>query len=137
MIVLQKCAEVEACPAAENGAFVACINICDSCARVLLKIEKGIVFAKQFTRDRLTQQRIVSMLDNGLIDVCIGLITLYLVLSVICSALKETISSWLGLRAKNLSTALENMLGQETAGNTEHVHEQRLTWCPARKESDE
>lgn len=56
------------------------------------------------------------MFDNGLIDVCIGLITLYLVLSVICSALQETISSWLGLRAKNLSEALENMLGQETAG---------------------
>ena len=56
------------------------------------------------------------MFDNGLIDVCIGLVTLYLVLSVICSALQETISAWLGLRAKNLSEALENMLGQKSAG---------------------
>lgn len=45
------------------------------------------------------------------LDILIGIVTVYLVLGIACTAIVETIASWARLRARNLETALNEMLG--------------------------
>lgn len=52
------------------------------------------------------------MFGSAVLDVIIGLVTLYFLLSVICSALAEFVSLVLSLRASNLINAIEGMLFQ-------------------------
>lgn len=52
------------------------------------------------------------MFGSAVLDVIIGLVTLYFLLSVICSALAEFVSLLLSLRASNLLNAIEGMLFQ-------------------------
>ena len=47
---------------------------------------------------------------SGLIDLAIGLILLYLVLSLICTTINEFIATWLKLRAKMLAGTLEKII---------------------------
>jgi hypothetical protein len=55
--------------------------------------------------------------DFAAVDVVLGLIFLYLVLALICSALNETVSALLAWRAKMLRTGLANLLaGDVKAG---------------------
>lgn len=51
------------------------------------------------------------MLDGPIIDVAIGLIFFYVVLSLICSAVQELVASVLGLRSSNLKNGLHTLLG--------------------------
>ena len=53
------------------------------------------------------------MFDFVALDVALGLIFVYLVLSLICSAVSETISSMLAWRADTLREGIENLLGDD------------------------
>ena len=55
------------------------------------------------------------MLDLGVIDVGIGLITVYLLLGLVCSAINELISLILELRANILAEGLQNILNDTEA----------------------
>ena len=55
------------------------------------------------------------MFDGPIVDVAIGLIFFYVVLSLICSAVQELIASVLGLRSSNLGKGIHNLLGEEYA----------------------
>ena len=52
------------------------------------------------------------MLDHPIVDVALGLILLYTVLSLFASIVKEWISTLLGLRAKNLEKGIKTAVGQ-------------------------
>jgi hypothetical protein len=49
------------------------------------------------------------------LDVLIGLVTVYLVFALACTAIVEAISAWTSVRSKNLEAALKEFL----AGNWE------------------
>ena len=55
------------------------------------------------------------MFDHPIIDVALGLILLYTVLSLFASVVKEWISTFLGLRAKNLEKGIRTLIGGEYA----------------------
>ena len=57
----------------------------------------------------------MGMSDGPIIDVAIGLIFFYVVLSLICSAVQELVASVLGLRSKNLARGIHNLLGDDYA----------------------
>lgn len=54
------------------------------------------------------------MLHMDVLDVAIGLVFLYLTLSLVCSALSEIIESWLKVRAKMLKQGIQELLGDKT-----------------------
>src|SRR5438093_2345976 len=54
------------------------------------------------------------MSQNAFIDIAIGLVLLYLVLSIFCTVLNELIASALGLRAKDLATGIQKLLDDPT-----------------------
>lgn len=53
------------------------------------------------------------MLSNPMLDVAIGLVFIYLLLSIIVTALQEFLSSFLKLRNKNLQKAMIELLGSD------------------------
>lgn len=55
------------------------------------------------------------MLDHPIVDVVLGLILLYTVLSLFASVVKEWISTFLALRAKNLEKGIQTLIGTEYA----------------------
>ena len=55
------------------------------------------------------------MFDGPIVDVAIGLIFFYVVLSLICSAVQELVASVFGLRSSNLGKGIRNLLGDEYA----------------------
>src|SRR6516165_9901959 len=56
----------------------------------------------------------MAMFGSVVLEVAIGLAYLYLLLSVICSALNEGLAGLLALRAKTLAAALRNLLDDST-----------------------
>ncbi len=50
------------------------------------------------------------MMNNAVLDVAIGLVLMYLTLSLLCTVINEFISTWLDLRAKSLAAALTQLL---------------------------
>ena len=55
------------------------------------------------------------MFDHPIIDVGLGLMFVYIVLSLVASAAQEWIASLLGLRAKNLRAGVQNLIGEDYA----------------------
>ena len=55
------------------------------------------------------------MLDHPIIDVSLGLIFFYIILSLVTSAVQEWIASLLALRSKNLRTGVHNLIGDKYA----------------------
>lgn len=55
------------------------------------------------------------MLDHPIVDVALGLILLYSVLSLVASVVKEWISTLCGLRAKNLRKGIQTLIGDDYA----------------------
>jgi hypothetical protein len=55
------------------------------------------------------------MLDSGVIDVAIGVLLVYLLISLICSAINEVVASRLRLRSKDLEDGIRTLLGGEPA----------------------
>ena len=55
------------------------------------------------------------MLDHPIIDVSLGLIFIYVSLSLVASAVQEWIASLLGLRSKTLRSGVKNLIGDEYA----------------------
>lgn len=55
------------------------------------------------------------MLDHPIIDVALGLIFFYVVLSLVASAVQEWISSLWGLRSTNLNAGIKRLVGDEYA----------------------
>ena len=55
------------------------------------------------------------MLDHPAVDVALGLIVLYVLLSVAASSVKEWISSVFGLRSKNLRKGIDRLVGEDFA----------------------
>ena len=51
------------------------------------------------------------MFDHPIIDVELGLIFFYVVLSLVASAVQEWIASMFALRSKNLQSGVQNMIG--------------------------
>lgn len=51
---------------------------------------------------------------NAVIDVTIGLILMYLLLSLICTIVNEFIGTFLGWRAKNLARSIERLIDDDT-----------------------
>jgi hypothetical protein len=50
------------------------------------------------------------MSTNAVIDVCIGLILLYLILSLVCTTINEVIAHAVSLRAKTLASGIERLI---------------------------
>lgn len=61
------------------------------------------------------------MLDGPIIDVAIGLIFFYTLLSLVCSSIQELVAGLFGLRSKNLEKGLESLLG-ECAAKELYLH---------------
>ncbi len=55
------------------------------------------------------------MLDHPIIDVALGLIFFYVILSLIASDIQEWIASLCKLRSKNLRAGIENLIGEQYA----------------------
>ena len=55
------------------------------------------------------------MFDHPIIDVGLGLIFFYVVLSLVASAVQEWIASLCALRSKNLQKGVQNLIGDEYA----------------------
>ena len=55
------------------------------------------------------------MLDHPIIDIALGLILFFVVLSLVTSTVQEWIATLCGLRAKNLRAGLQKLLGPEYA----------------------
>src|SRR3712207_3853055 len=53
------------------------------------------------------------MFNSGIIDVALGLIFIYLLLSLVCSALNEMIEARLKMRAKDLERGLRELLNDK------------------------
>jgi hypothetical protein len=77
-----------------------------------------------------------------MLDVLIGLITIYMVMGIACTAIIEAISAWLKVRSGNLQTALQSMLsGTDTEGTAfltkfnNHPLIRSLSKNPAKKPS--
>jgi hypothetical protein len=51
-----------------------------------------------------------GLFNSTVLDVAIGLVFVYLLLAIICSAINEWIASWFNLRAKNLKSAITQLL---------------------------
>jgi len=56
-----------------------------------------------------------AVFDSPIVDVAIGLIVVYLVLSIVCSAMQEWWASVMNLRAKNLEEGIKNLVGNPIA----------------------
>ena len=56
------------------------------------------------------------MFDHTIIDVALGLVLFYIVLSLVVSAVQEWLASLFGLRAKNLRAGIENLIDGPGAG---------------------
>ena len=54
--------------------------------------------------------------SSQILDVAIGLVSIYLLLSLICSALTESVEKWLKKRSKNLSLGLFELFGGDKTG---------------------
>lgn len=50
------------------------------------------------------------MFDSAIFEVALGLLFIYLLLSLVCSALNEMLAGWLSMRAKNLEQGIRNIL---------------------------
>lgn len=61
------------------------------------------------------------MLDTPIVDVALGLMFVYLVLSLICSGIQEWLASVTRLRSRNLRTGIANLLDGPNAQNLTHV----------------
>lgn len=69
----------------------------------------------------------VQLFGSAVLDVAIGLIFLYLILGLICSALGEQVSQFLSLRANHLWDSICNMLGDHPGeGVAKWVYEHGL-----------
>lgn len=55
------------------------------------------------------------MFDHPIIDVTLGLVFFYVVLSLVASAVQEWIASLCALRSRNLRTGIENLVGDDYA----------------------
>ena len=55
------------------------------------------------------------MLDHPIIDIALGLVLFYVVLSLVVSAVQEWIASVFALRSKNLLEGIRNLVGSESA----------------------
>ena len=55
------------------------------------------------------------MLDHPIIDIALGLVLFYVVLSLVASAVQEWIASLFALRSKNLHEGIRNLVGSESA----------------------
>src|SRR3954451_6119493 len=51
-----------------------------------------------------------TMSTNAVIDVCIGLILLYLILSLVCTTVNEVIAHAMSLRARTLASGIERLI---------------------------
>jgi hypothetical protein len=69
---------------------------------------------RDHSRGRDSQPRF-AMSDSMIIDIALGLLLFFLVLSLICSAVQEWIASVFGLRSRNLRKGIDNLLGAEIA----------------------
>lgn len=61
-----------------------------------------------------------------ILEVVIGLVFIYLVLSLVCTAFNEIVVSWLAVRASVLRKGIENILGDKNGSFTEEFYEQPL-----------
>jgi len=75
------------------------------------------------------------MLGSTVLDIGIGLVLIYFLLSLICSTVNEGISNFCGLRAASLKEGLDNLLGSDLAEKIyDHhlvkglVQKDALTW---------
>jgi hypothetical protein len=59
---------------------------------------------------------------NAILDMTIGLVTMYLALSLACTSINEFIASWFSLRATNLRAALDNIINDPTFRQTFNNH---------------
>ena len=55
------------------------------------------------------------MFDSAFVDIALGLMLFFLVLSLVCSAVQEWIASAVGLRSRNLHKGIENLIGADIA----------------------
>jgi hypothetical protein len=69
-----------------------------------------------------------GLFNSNVLDVATGLIFVYLLLAVICSAINERISSWFSLRAENLEQAIRQLLDNQGGGDQQGAANEDLDW---------
>ena len=69
----------------------------------------------------------MNLSGSAALDVLLGLFFLYFLLSIVCSAINESIASALNMRAKYLERGIRTLLGRET-----HVRSFYGQWRAAR-----
>ncbi|MBL28910.1 MAG: hypothetical protein CMM50_15315 [Rhodospirillaceae bacterium] len=58
---------------------------------------------------------VAAMFDHPIIDIALGLILFYVVLSLVASAVQEWVASLFALRSKNLRSGIQTLIGDELA----------------------
>ena len=61
------------------------------------------------------------MFGSGVLDVAIGVVFLYLLLNLICSAITEGVARIFAIRSSNLKEGIRNLLSGQ--GNVDYVQE--------------
>src|SRR4051812_31343442 len=89
--------------------------------RGVIALPPGLAFARR-GRTLPTPKRGNHMFQNTALDVAIGLILMYLMLSLLCTTINEYIATKLKLRAKTLADALHTMLDDPKLRNTFYQH---------------
>jgi len=71
-----------------------------------------------------------------IIDVALGMVFIYLLLALLCSALQEVISQILKWRSENLKLGIEALLADDDAAFlAQQFHQHPLIKCLAKKEN--
>ena len=63
------------------------------------------------------------MFEHPIVDITLGLLFIYVILSLVCSAVQEWVAGVFGLRSKNLAKGIENLVGSNLA---KAVYDHRL-----------
>jgi hypothetical protein len=79
-----------------------------------LLINGEACIARRESRSRITAMKGVLMFNSGLLDVAIGLIFIYPLLGLICTALSEMIEARLKMRATDLERGIRELLHDPT-----------------------
>ena len=76
------------------------------------------------------------MFGTGLMEVAIGLIFIYLILSLACTVLSEWIAGLTGMRASNLEAGIRSLFSNGTIDTTKTGPDGKTTETDVKKDAD-
>lgn len=86
---------------------------------VCVDTKSSYVYPYEIPSNQQGKTKVIIMQDSSqILDVAIGLVSIYLLLSLICSALTESVEKRLKKRGRNLSQGLFELFGADSSGAT-------------------